>query len=35
VLAERCRTLATMPALIQAHTHFDWWPADTKPLALN
>ena len=34
-LAERCRTLATMPALIQAHTRFDWWPVDTKPLALN
>ena len=34
-LAERCRTLAAMPALIQAHTRFDWWPPDTKPLALN
>jgi hypothetical protein len=34
-LAERCRTLATMPALIQAHTRFDWWPADTNSPALN
>jgi transposase len=34
-LAERCRTLATMPALIHAPTHSDWWPADTKPLAPN
>ena len=26
-LAERCRTLATMPETIKAQTNFAWWPA--------
>ena len=26
-LGERCRTLAAMPELIKAETHFGWWPA--------
>ena len=35
VLAKRCRTLAATPALIQAHTRFAWWPADTHLPAMN
>ena len=35
VLAERCRLLAAMPELIQAHTQFDWWPTDIPLTALN
>ena len=30
-LSERCRTLADMPAVIKAATHFAWWPAVTPP----
>ncbi len=26
VQAERCRILRTMPEVVQAHTHFHWWP---------
>jgi transposase len=26
-LSERCRTLADMPDVIKAETHFGWWPA--------
>jgi transposase len=26
-LSERCRTLAAMPEVIKAATHFAWWPA--------
>src|SRR4051794_10514131 len=28
-LSERCRTLADMPEVIKAATHFGWWPAVT------
>jgi DDE superfamily endonuclease len=28
-LSERCRTLADMPEVIKAATHFAWWPAVT------
>jgi DDE superfamily endonuclease len=34
-LAERCRTPAGSAELIQAHTRFGWWPADTQPPTLN
>ena len=30
-LSERCRTLADMPEVIKAATHFAWWPAVTPP----
>src|SRR6185369_1928511 len=30
-LSERCRTLADMPEVIKAGTHFAWWPAVTPP----
>src|SRR4051812_35182219 len=30
-LSERCRTLADMPGVIKAATHFAWWPAVTPP----
>src|SRR3954447_14431369 len=30
-LGERCRTLADMPEVIKAATHFAWWPAVTPP----
>jgi transposase len=30
-LSERCRTLAAMPEVIKAATHFAWWPAVTPP----
>src|SRR3954451_8053367 len=30
-LSERCRTLADMPEVIKASTHFAWWPAVTPP----
>ena len=29
-LSERCRTLAAMPEVIKAATHFGWWPAATS-----
>jgi DDE superfamily endonuclease len=28
-LSERCRTLAAMPDVIKAETHFGWWPTAT------
>src|SRR3954452_3173151 len=28
-LSERCSTLAAMPEVIKAATHFAWWPAVT------
>ena len=30
-LSERCCTLAAMPEVIKAATHFAWWPAATPP----
>src|SRR3982751_5397287 len=30
-LRERCRTLADLPEVIKAATHFAWWPAVTPP----
>ena len=30
-LGERCRTLADMPEVIKAATHFAWWPTVTPP----
>jgi hypothetical protein len=29
--AERCRRLREQPEIIQAHTHFHWWPEITIP----
>lgn len=35
VLIERCQTLRADPALIKAHTHFHWWPAEPRSVIVN